>query len=150
MEKIVQTKVIQKSSSFIKELKEFAVKGNVMDLAVGVVIGGAFSKIVTSLVNDVITPFLGLIIGGISFSDWKIKLTNGFINPLGEKVPAITINIGTFIQACFDFAIVAMSIFAIIKLMNKLRKNSEPKDCPPPEKPEEIKILEEIRDLLKK
>lgn len=120
--------------SFIKEFKEFATKGNVMDLAVGIIIGSAFGKIVSSLVADIIMPPIGVIVGGIKFTDIKLG----------------PINIGNFIQATFDFLIIAGAIFLIVKMMNKFnRKKVE--EAPIPKGPsEEVLLLTEIRDLLKK
>ena len=126
---------------FIQEFKEFAMKGNVIDMAVGVVIGGAFGKIVTSLVSDIMMPVLGLLTGGMNFTDLKIVLKE-----------AVTINYGSFIQVTVDFIIIAFCIFCAIKAINKLKKPAEPAPEPaaPAEPIEEIKLLTEIRDLLKK
>jgi len=130
---------------FIQEFKQFAMRGNVIDLAVGVVIGGAFGKIVNSLVEDVITPPLGLLIGGVDFSKLTIKLNN----PL-DAAPAVTINYGKFLQASFDFLIIAFALFLLIRTFNRLQKKEEEKPAPPPEIPADVKLLTEIRDLLKK
>lgn len=133
--------------SFIKEFKEFAMRGNVIDMAVGVVIGGAFGKIVSSLVSDVMMPVIGVITGGINFTDFKfvLKETQG-------DVAAVTLNYGNFIQTTVDFIIIAFCIFVAIKAINKL-KREEPKTEGPakePEPSEDIKLLREIRDTLKK
>lgn len=138
---------------FLKEFKEFAVKGNVMDMAVGVIIGGAFGKIVTSLVNDVIMPPVGLAIGGVDFSDLNLTLKKQVLDAAGEVLtPAVTWNYGAFIQQVVDFTILAFCVFLLVKVMNKLnRKKEEPAPAPAPE-PEptaEEKLLTEIRDLLK-
>ncbi|MCB8818193.1 large-conductance mechanosensitive channel protein MscL [Desulfosporosinus shakirovi] len=126
--------------SFIKEFKEFATRGNVVDLAVGIIIGGAFGKIVSSLVADIIMPPIGLIIGGVKFTDLKIGLKE-----------AVTINIGNFIQTTFDFIIVACAIFFIIKLMNSLKRKKIKEEAVVPSTPSvEVQLLTEIRDLLKK
>ncbi len=117
-------------------------RGNVVDLAVGVIIGTAFGKIVSSLVGDVVMPLLGLAIGGVSFTELKLVLNS----PM-EGVAPVTINYGTFFQTIFDFIIIAFAIFMAIKAINKL---SNPKEAAPAEKPADIKLLEEIRDLLKK
>ncbi|MFQ3599637.1 MAG: large-conductance mechanosensitive channel protein MscL [Chloroherpetonaceae bacterium] len=130
---------------FIQEFKKFAMRGNVIDLAVGVVIGGAFGKIVNSLVADVITPPLGLIIGGVDFSSLAINLNS----PIGDLKP-VTINYGKFLQASFDFIIIAFALFLIIRTVNRLQKKEEEKPAPPPEPPADVKLLTEIRDLLKK
>ena len=122
---------------FIKEFKEFAVKGNVMDMAVGVIIGGAFGKIVTSLVNDVFMPIIGIITGGIDFTDLSVKV--------GEA----EIKYGQFIQNVVDFILVALCIFLVIKAINKFKKKEEEKPAAPPEPSKEEKLLGEIRDLLK-
>jgi large conductance mechanosensitive channel len=130
--------------SFIKEFKEFAMKGNVVDMAVGIIIGAAFGKIVSSFVGDVIMPPLGVLIGGVDFSDLAITL-----RAASEGVAAVTLNYGKFIQTVFDFAIVALAIFLAIKVMNKLKKAEEAAPPAPPEPSAEEKLLTEIRDLLK-
>lgn len=121
----------------LKEFKEFISKGNVVDMAVGVIIGGAFGKIVTSLVNDIIMPFIGLIIGGINFSSLSVTV--------GEA----TINYGIFLQNVIDFLIIAACIFTIIKILSRFKRKKE--EIPEPVvKSDEVLLLEEIRDLLKK
>ncbi|AKN33818.1 hypothetical protein Ccar_24515 [Clostridium carboxidivorans P7] len=130
----------------LKEFKEFAVKGNVVDLAVGVVIGGAFGKIVTSMVNDIIMPLVGALTGGINFTYLKfvIKGAHG-------KVPEVTLNYGNFIQNSIDFLIVSFSIFLFIKLINKLKREKKAEIVEIELKSsEEVLLLQEIRDLLKK
>ncbi len=132
----------------LKEFKEFALKGNVIDLAVGVIIGGAFGKIVTSLVNDVIMPTIGVLLGGINFRDLKFVIT-----PASGDVAESAILYGSFIQSIVDFLIIAVSIFFMVKLLSFKRKKAEKEE----EKPEEVKqevneeveLLKEIRDLLK-
>jgi large conductance mechanosensitive channel len=126
----------------LKEFREFAMKGNVVDLAVGVVIGGAFGKIVSSLVADVITPFLGLLIGGVNFSSLKVILGV----PI-EGIPPATINYGVFLQSIFDFLIIAFALFMVIKIINTLKRNEAAAPVPPTT---EVVLLTEIRDLLKK
>lgn len=132
----------------LKEFKDFAMRGNVVDLAVGVIIGGAFGKITASLVNDVLMPPLGALLQGQQFS----KLSLVLVAPAGEN-PGVTINYGMFIQSVVDFIIIAFAVFLIIKLMNKLSKKEEaaPAEAPAPPAPtkEEI-LLTEIRDLLKR
>ncbi|MTD39374.1 large-conductance mechanosensitive channel protein MscL [Erwinia sp. CPCC 100877] len=130
--------------SFFKEFREFAMRGNVVDLAVGVIIGAAFGKIVSSLVADIIMPPLGLLIGGIDFKQfsWTLKEAIG-------DTPAVVINYGTFLQNVFDFVIVALAIFMMIKLINKLHKKKEEEPAAPPEPTKEEVLLGEIRDLLK-
>lgn len=131
--------------SMLKEFKEFAMRGNVVDLAVGVIIGGAFGKIVSSLVGDVVMPLLGLLTGGINFSDMAITLKEA--SPDG-KVPAVLLAYGKFIQASFDFIIVAFAIFVMVKIMNSLHQKKIEAPAPPAPSAEE-KLLGEIRDLLK-
>lgn len=135
---------------FINEFKEFAVKGNAVDMAVGVIIGGAFGKIVTSIVNDIIMPPIGWIIGGVNFSDLKFTLPTVKLGT--EEMPAATINYGAFIQTIIDFTIIAFCVFMLVKLINKLarRKKEEPAAPPTPPAPsKEELLLTEIRDLLK-
>ena len=140
---------------FLKEFKEFAVKGNVMDMAVGVIIGGAFGKIVTSLVNDVIMPPIGLVVGGVDFTDMKLTLKQQVLDAAGEVLtPAVTWNYGAFIQQVVDFTILAFCVFLMVKVMNSLNKKKEepapaPAPAPEPEPTAEEKLLTEIRDLLK-
>ncbi|MBQ3535814.1 MAG: large-conductance mechanosensitive channel protein MscL [Alistipes sp.] len=140
---------------FLKEFKEFAVKGNVMDMAVGVIIGGAFGKIVTSVVNDIIMPPVGLLIGGVDFSDMKLTMKEAVLNAAGEVVtPAVTWNYGAFIQQVVDFAILAFCVFILVKAINSLNKKKEapapaPAPVPEPEPSKEELLLTEIRDLLK-
>ena len=133
-----------------KEFKAFAMRGNVIDLAVGVVIGGAFGKIVSSVVADVIMPPLGLLIGGVNFTDLVINLKAAGVNALGNATPAVTLNIGNFIQSIFDFMIIAFAIFLFIKVINRLtqQKDQEVEATPPAPSKEEV-LLTEIRDLLK-
>ncbi|KUO72592.1 MAG: large-conductance mechanosensitive channel [Desulfosporosinus sp. BRH_c37] len=136
---------------FIKEFKEFATRGNVMELAVGIIIGGAFGKIVSSLVADIIMPPIGLIVGGMKFTDLKLGLKDAVVDGTGKIIKeAVTLNVGNFIQAVFDFLIIAGAIFLIVKIMNKLnRKKTE--ELPAPKGPSlEVQLLTEIRDLLKK
>ena len=137
-------------SKFINEFKEFAVKGNAVDMAVGVIIGGAFGKIVSSLVDDIIMPPIGWLIGGVNFSDLKVTLPT---MDLGiEQLEPATINYGNFIQTTFDFVIIALCIFMIVKGINHLarKKAEEPaKLATPPAPSAEEKLLTEIRDLLK-
>ena len=140
---------------FIKEFKEFAMKGNVMDMAVGVIIGGAFGKIVTSLVSDVLMPLIGKLTGGINFTDLFVNLGEGSYKTLAEakEAGAAVFAYGQFIQNIIDFLIVALCIFLMIKGMNKLsRKKEEPAPAEPeaPKGPTQEELLAEIRDLLKK
>lgn len=125
-------------------------KGNVVDMAVGIIIGAAFGKIVSSLVNDVIMPPLGLLIGGVDFTELKITLKEAVTDQAGNAVNAVTLNYGSFIQTAFDFLIVAFAIFLMIKAMNNMKKKEEAAPATPPEPTREEKLLKEIRDLLKK
>ncbi len=137
---------------FMTDFKEFAMKGNVIDMAVGVVIGGAFGKIVTSLVNDIIMPAVGVLTGGMDFKEFKYVLQEAVMN--GEEVvsPEVTINYGMFIQYIVDFLIIAFCIFMVIRMMAKLKRKKEEEPAPAPEPPapsnEEV-LLTEIRDLLR-
>jgi large conductance mechanosensitive channel len=124
--------------SFINEFKEFAMKGSVMDMAIGVIIGGAFGKIVTSLVDDLIMPILGIFTGGVNFADLKYVMTEDN-----------AIAYGAFIQNIIDFLLIALSIFIVIKLINKARRPKEEEEAAPEEPAEDVKLLGEIRDLLK-
>jgi len=130
--------------SIIKEFKEFAMRGNVVDMAVGFIIGSAFGKIVTSLVNDIIMPPIGLALGGIDFKSFAITIRQA----VGDT-PAVTIRYGMFINVIVDFVIVAFVLFAIIKLMNTLKRNKEVTPAAPPKPPAQEVLLTEIRDLLK-
>lgn len=139
----------------MEEFKKFALKGNMIDLAVGVIIGGAFGKIVTSVVNDIIMPPVGLLIGGVDFSDMKLTMKEAVLNAAGEVVtPAVTWNYGAFIQQVVDFAILAFCVFILVKAINSLNKKKEapapaPAPAPEPEPSKEELLLTEIRDLLK-
>ncbi|MDH4038502.1 MAG: large-conductance mechanosensitive channel protein MscL [Candidatus Krumholzibacteria bacterium] len=128
----------------VKEFKEFAVKGNMLDMAVGIIIGGAFGKIISSLVNDVIMPPLGLLIGGVNFTALKLTL-----KPAAGDTAAVTLNYGNFFQTAVDFAIVAFAIFMVIKAMNSMKRKEEAAPAAPPAPSKEVVLLTEIRDLLK-
>ena len=138
---------------FFEEFKQFAMRGNVIDLAVGVVIGGAFGKITTSLVNDIIMPFISILTGGIDFSDWKWVLKEAVLNSDGtEAAAAISVNFGNLVAVILDFIIIAFAIFCMIKGLNKLQRKKEEEPVAPPAPPEpsaEEKLLTEIRDLLR-
>ena len=146
----------EKEKSFMGEFKAFIARGNVMDMAVGVIIGGAFGKISTSLVNDVIMPLISVLTGGVDFSNWKIVLkaavagADGVIDPATE----VAIKYGSFLATILDFLIIAFAVFLMIKTINgfhdKLKKQEAPAEKPaPPEPSNEEKLLTEIRDLLK-
>jgi len=130
--------------SIVREFKEFAVKGNVVDMAVGVIIGAAFGKIVSSLVADVVMPPLGLLIGGVNFSHLAVILRDG-VDPL----PPVALKYGVFLQSIVDFVIVAAAIFAMVKMINRMKRQEQAHPTPPPAPPRQELLLEEIRDLLK-
>ncbi|GIK50891.1 MAG: large-conductance mechanosensitive channel protein MscL [Hyphomonadaceae bacterium] len=133
--------------SIIKEFREFALKGNVVDLAVGVIIGAAFNGIVQSLVNDMVMPPIGWITGGLDFSDLAITLPQSPLAP--PDAAPVTINYGKFITTLISFLIVAWVIFWLVKAINQMKRKQEAAPASAPEKPEDIKLLAEIRDLLK-
>ncbi len=133
-----------------KEFKEFVMRGNVVDMAVGIVIGAAFGKIVSSLVNDIIMPPIGMLLGGVDFTELKIILKGATVSDAGETIQAVAINYGNFVQITLDFIIVALAIFMVIKGMNNMKKKEIEKPAAPPEPSKEEKLLSEIRDLLKK
>ncbi len=136
---------------FVKEFEEFAIKGNVVDLAVGVIIGGAFGRIVTSTVQDIIMPPIGIITGGIDFKDLKIILKRAAVDASGKAIPPVSINYGNFINVVIEFVIVALCIFILIKAINQLRREPQPAAGTPaaPEPTPQEKLLIEIRDVLK-
>jgi large conductance mechanosensitive channel len=135
---------------FIKEFKTFAMKGNVVDMAVGIIIGGAFGKIVASFVNDILMPPLGILLGGTDFKAMKVVLREDVLNEAGEVVTkGAAIMYGNFIQTTVDFLIIALAIFMMIKVMNNMKKKEEAKPTPPPGPSKEEVLLAEIRDILK-
>ncbi|MCK5590817.1 MAG: large-conductance mechanosensitive channel protein MscL [Candidatus Pacebacteria bacterium] len=129
----------------LQEFKNFAIKGNVMDMAVGIIIGAAFGKIVSSLVSDIVMPPIGILLGGVDFSNLVITLKEA-----SGEVSAVTINYGMFINTVIDFVIIAFAIFVIIKQINKLKKKEEEEPSEPAKPSEDIILLREIRDALKK
>lgn len=131
--------------SMMSEFRDFAMRGNVVDMAVGIVIGGAFGKIVSSFVNDVLMPPLGILLGGVDFTELVVTL-----KAASGEVAAVTLNYGTFIQTLVDFIIIAFAIFMVIKTMNSLKKKKEAAPPAPPKQSAEEILLTEIRDLLKK
>jgi large conductance mechanosensitive channel len=128
----------------IKEFKAFAMRGNVVDMAVGIIIGAAFGKIVSSLVTDVIMPPIGMLMGGVDFSNLGVTLRSA-----GEAGPAVVLKYGVFINTVIDFAIVAFAIFLMVRAMNSLKKKEEAQPAAPPTPSKEEALLGEIRDLLK-
>ena len=141
-----------KKSKFLTEFKQFAMRGNVVDMAVGIIIGAAFGKIVSSAVSDLIMPIVGLLLGGINFTDLKLTLHEAVTNAAGEVVtPAGTLNYGNFIQVSVDFIIIAFAIFLIIKLIAKLsRQKKEEVAAAPPVPSPEVQLLTQIRDIMEK
>ena len=131
--------------SMMKEFRDFAMRGNVVDMAVGIVIGAAFGKIVSSFVNDVLMPPLGIAVGGVKFTDLATTLKEA-----SGDVAAVTLNYGMFIQSVVDFVIIAFAIFMVIKAMNTLKRKQVEAPAAPPAPPRQEVLLEEIRDLLKK
>jgi large conductance mechanosensitive channel len=129
----------------VNEFKAFAMKGNLVDMAVGIIIGVAFGKIIASMVSDIIMPPLGLLIGGVNFTDLKLVMKAA----VGEN-PAVTLNYGNFLQVVFDFLIIAFVVFMMIKAMNAAKKKEDAKPAAPPAPTKEEILLTEIRDLLKK
>ena len=152
---------IKKARGFVGEFKTFIARGNVMDMAVGVIVGGAFGKITTSLVNDIIMPLISLLIGGISFENWKVVLKQAVLDPAtgAELSAAVSLNFGTFLATILDFLIIALAVFCMVKLINGFRDKAEALkkkeedaaavEAPPAPSNEEV-LLTEIRDLLKR
>lgn len=136
--------------SLVKEFRDFAMRGNVVDMAVGIIIGAAFGKIVTSIVNDIIMPPIGMLVGGVDFKDLKYVLQEATMVDGVEEVAAVSINYGNFIQTTFDFIIIAFAIFMVIKGMNRMKKKEIESPAPPVAPTNEEVLLAEIRDLLKK
>ena len=131
--------------SMMKEFREFAMRGNVVDMAVGIVIGGAFGKIVTSFVNDILMPPIGMAIGGVDFADLAMVLKEA-----SGEAEAVTVNYGAFIQTTLDFIIIAFAIFRVINAKNRMKKKEEEAPAEPPKPSAEETLFTEIRDLLKK
>ena len=132
------------------EFKDFAIKGNMIDMAVGIIIGAGFGKLVSSLVNDILMPPLGVLLGNVDFVDLKVILRKAHIDAAGIEMPAVTLNYGNFVQTLFDFMIIAFSIFMVVKGINKLRSLNKKEDVAAPEETtKEEKLLTEIRDILK-
>ena len=147
--KILEQANVVKQSKVLQEFKDFAVKGNVIDMAVGIIIGGAFGKIVSSFVADVIMPPLGLLIGGVNFTSLTITLKKAAVDANGIATEAVTLNYGNFLQVTFDFLIIAFAIFFFIRMLNKLKRSEEPAPAEDPAPTKEEILLTEIRDILK-
>lgn len=155
-EKASVTKDISPSpKKFITEFRDFISRGNVIDLAIGVIIGGAFGKIVTSLVEDIIMPPIGVMMGGVNFTDFKWQLVRASVDETGKAIPAVTVNYGLFGQNLLNFLIIALTVFVAVKVMVTLKATVVKKEeaaarAEKKQEAEELKVLKEIRDLLKK
>ena len=134
----------------IKEFKEFAMRGNVLDMAVGIVIGGAFGKIVSSFVEDILMPPIGVLLGGVNFSDLKIVFKQAVMDGENVVTPEVALRYGNFIQVIFDFLIIAFTIFMLLKAVNKFNQKKEEAPAAPEAPPADVQLLTEIRDLLQK
>ncbi len=134
----------------IKEFKEFAMRGNVLDMAVGIVIGGAFGKIVSSFVEDILMPPIGVLMGGVNFSDLKVVFKQAVMDGDNVVTPEVALRYGNFIQVIFDFLIIAFAIFMLLKAVNKFNKKKEEAPAAPEAPPADVQLLTEIRDLLQK
>ena len=140
---------------FITEFRDFISRGNVLDLAIGVIIGGAFGQIVTSLVNDLIMPPIGVLLGGVNFTDFKWMLVKATVDEAGKPVPAVTLNYGNFVQNLLNFLIIALTVFLMIKALaafksKLIKKEEEDAKKDAKKEAEELKVLKEIRDLLQR
>ena len=134
----------------IKEFKEFAMRGNVLDMAVGIVIGGAFGKIVSSFVEDILMPPIGVLLGGVNFTDLKVVFKQAVMDGENVVTPEVALRYGNFIQVIFDFLIIAFAIFMLLKAVNKFNKKKEEAPAAPEAPPADVQLLTEIRDLLQK
>lgn len=140
-----------KETKFLDDFKHFIMRGNVIDMAVGIIIGGAFGKIVSSLVSDIIMPLVGLLIGGVNFTELHFTLHKAVKNTAGEIItPAVTLNYGNFIQVSVDFIIISFSIFLMIRLVAKFSRKKESQTPQKQAPSEEVQLLSQIRDLLQK
>jgi large conductance mechanosensitive channel len=135
----------------VKEFKEFAMKGNMLDMAIGIIIGVAFNRIVTSLVQDVFMPVIGFLVGGVSFENLQIVIQKEVLDGTGAVVQElVAIRYGSFIQTLFDFLIIALTVFVVVKVINRMKKKAEDVKVEEVPTPKDIELLTEIRDLLKK
>ena len=144
-------RLAEKTTGFMAEFRKFIARGNVLDMAVGVIIGGAFGKISTSLVNDVLMPAISMLTGGIDFTDWKLVLKEAVVENGEEIAAAVSINYGAFLSTVLDFLIIAFAVFCLVKGVGRLQRRRE-EAAPPPAPPEpsaEEKMLTETRDLLR-
>lgn len=135
--------------AIMREFREFAVKGSVVDLAVGVIIGAAFGKIVTSIVTDVLMPPIGLLLGGVDFASFALRLQEATVDAAGKPVPPVLLKYGAFINTVIEFAIVAFCVFLLVKAINAARREPPPVPAAPPAPAPEVVLLGEIRDLLR-
>ncbi|TSE06421.1 MULTISPECIES: large-conductance mechanosensitive channel protein MscL [Aquimarina] len=135
---------------FLKDFKSFLLKGDIINLATAVIVGGAFGKIVTSFTNDVLMPPIGLLLGKVNFTDLKFQLTEAAVNEAGEAIAPVTINYGSFVQTVIDFIIIGFCIFMVLKAYERSQKKEEEAAPAPPAGPTQEELLAEIRDLLKK
>ena len=142
-------KIMAKKSAFWQDFKAFAMRGNVIDMAVGIIIGGAFGKIVSSLVSSILMPPIGMLIGGVDFSDIKLTLKKAGVDAAGNPASAVTMDFGDFMMNVIDFLIIAFCIFIIIRMLGKLQRKKEEAPAAPAPVPDDVKLLTEIRDLLK-
>lgn len=141
---------VRQGLKFLDEFKAFAMRGNVFDMAVGIIIGGAFGKVVSSVVNDMIMPPIGLLLGGMNFKDFKLIMEPAQLDASGKVIKeAVTLNYGMFIQTMVDFLIVAFAVFLMVKLMSALKRKETEKPAAPPEPTKEQLLLAEIRDILR-
>ena len=139
------------ASNFIKDFKAFVMRGNVVDMAVGIIMGAAFGKIVSSLVSDMIMPLVGVMLGGVSFSDLKFTLYNAVTDASGTVIePEVVLNYGNFIQVTVDFLIISFAIFMMIKVIGKVQRKKEEEPAAPATPSDEVQLLTQIRDLLEK
>jgi large conductance mechanosensitive channel len=137
--------------SIIKEFKEFAMKGNMLDMAIGIIIGVAFNRIVTSLVQDVFMPVIGYLVGGVNFENLQVVIQEEVLDGTGAVVQElVAVRYGSFFQTLFDFLLIALTIFVVIKVINRMKKKAEDVKEPEVPTPKDIELLTEIRDLLKK
>lgn len=135
--------------AIVKELKEFMMRGNVVDMAVGVIVGGAFGQIVNSLVNDIIMPPIGVLLDGVDFKDLKVVIKQAYVDAAGAEMPEVSLNYGSFVQVVINFVIISTVIFFVIKGINSLQNKKEEVPAAPPAPTKEEVLLAEIRDLLK-
>ena len=141
----------KEASNFVKDFKAFIMRGNVLDMAVGIIMGGAFGKIVSSLVSDIVMPLVGVLLGGVNFSELKFTLYQAVTDAQGAVIePEVSLNYGSFIQVTVDFIIISFAIFMMIKMIGKLQRKKEEASAVPAAPSDEVRLLTQIRDLLEK